>query len=104
MANSYRWTKTGMVSVDTSSTIADDLYIKAQHFMTTQMDYQEQFSEITKIQNEKLDLFLEMRQLTKELDFVINGASTGQSLRTLIEMIKKERGILGGRRAADLVG
>jgi len=103
MANSYRWTKTGMAIVDTSRTIADDLYIKSQHFMTAQMTYQEQFSELTKVQNEKLDLFIEMRQLTKELDFAVNGTCTGQSIRTLIDMIKQEHGIIGGRRASDLV-
>jgi len=103
MAKSYRWTKTGMVSVNTSKTIADDLYIKAQHFMTAQMDHQEQFSQLTKVQDEKLDLYIEMRQITKELDFALNGVCTGQSIRTLIDAIRKEKGVIGGRRAADLV-
>lgn len=104
MANIYRWTKTGMVAVDTSRTVADDLYIKSQHLMTVQMAHHEQFSELTKIQNEKLDLFIEIRRLTKELDFILNGACTDQNLRTLIDTIRKERGIIGGRRAADSSG
>lgn len=103
MANSYRWTKAGMVAVDISGTIASDLYIKAQHFIAAQMDRQEQFSELTKIQDEKLDLFLEIRQITKELDFVINGSCTGQNLRTLVDAIRKERGVIGGRRASDFI-